>query len=475
VVRRSLLPPGALPGATIVFLLAGLGPNVFLAATALIVLLIGLALLWRPGESPVLLFLFAFPWLQASILIFHANWYGVTVAELSTVSGDLETAILLSLAGLLTVAIGIRLGAGAWRWQDAAEASMQARAVVFDRWLRPYLVAWAVSFTALAFAWVVPSLSQPMLALASLKWAFYFMLAYKAFLGAQRDRSVLALVFLVELASAIGGYFSDFKTVFLVTTFAAVAAGVRFSPRGLLGLGALTALLFTFAVLWTAIKGEYRTFLSGGVAEQIVTVDYPTRLSKVVELIGELDQEKLILGVDQLMRRLTYVEFFGVVLTYVPSQMAHENGALFWDAVSRPFLPRLFFPDKEIIDDSVRTNLYTGGLAGNSEGTSISLGYVAESYIDFGPLGMFPALFVIGLLFGRIYRGLLHWSASRGLLGMALATGILTGAAALETSFTKAFGGIAVALLVAVLLAGLVVPRWAPWLKAERLAVDRAP
>jgi hypothetical protein len=228
-------------------------------------------------------------------------------------------------------------------------------------------------------------------------------------------------------------------------------------------------------VLWTAIKGEYRTFVSGGVAAQIVTVDYPARLGKVVELVGELDHEKVLLAVDQLLRRLTYVEFFGVVLTYVPSQMPHENGALSWDAVSRPFMPRLLFPDKEIIDDLVRTNFYTGGVIGISEGTSISLGYVAESYIDFGPFGMFPALFLIGLLFGGIYRGLLRWTASRGLLGMGLATGVLTGAAALEISFTKAFGGIVVALLVAVLLAGLVLPHWAPWLRAQRLTADRHP
>jgi hypothetical protein len=423
----------------------------------------------------VLLFLFALPGLQASVAIFHANWLGLTVAELSPFTGDLQTATLLSLAGLLAVAVGMRLGAGAWRWQDSAEAGMQARIIGFDRWLRLYLVAWAASSAALTFAWVVPGLSQPMLALASLKWAFYFLLAYQALIGTRRERSVLALVFLIELGSAIGGYFADFKTVFFVTIFAVVAAGIRFSPRALLGLGVLAALLFAVAVLWTAIKGEYRTYVSGGVAEQIVTVDYPTRLSKVVDLVGQLDQEKLIQSVDQLLRRLTYVDFFAVVLTYVPSQMPHEHGALFWDAVSRPFMPRLFFPDKEVIDDSVRSNLYTGGVAAISEGTSISLGYVAESYIDFGAVGMFPALFLIGLLFGGIYRGLLRWTASRGLLGMGLASGVLTGAAPLETSFTKAFGGIAVALLVAVLLAGLVLPRWAPWLRAGRPRVDRHP
>jgi hypothetical protein len=415
----------------------------------------------------VLLFLFAFPWLQASVAIFHANWLGVGVAELPSFISEMQTAILLSLGGLLTVAVGIRLGAGAWRWQDGAEAGAQAYAVGFDRWLRLYLVAWAVSFTALACAWVIPGLTQPLLALASLKWAFYFMMGYRAFLGGRREKGILAIIFLVELGSAIGAFFADFKTVFLVTIFAAVAAGVRLSTRAVLGLGAFTAILFTLAILWTAIKGEYRAFVSGGEAVQVVTVDYPTRLAKVVQLIGELDNEKLLSAADQLLRRVGYAEYFGVVLTYVPAQLPHENGAIFWDAASRPFMPRLFFPDKEIIDDSVRTHLYTGGLVGSSEATSFSLGYVAESYIDFGFVGMFPALFLIGLLFGGIYRVLLRWSASRGLLGMALATSVLTSAAALETSFTKWFGSVMVGLLVAWLLARFVLPTLAPWLRRQ--------
>ena len=86
-----------------------------------------------------------------------------------------------------------------------------------------------------------------------------------------------------------------------------------------------------------------------------------------------------------MLDRLSYVDFFAVVLETVPSQLPHENGALWLDAITRPFMPRLFFPSKTVIDDSERTNYYTGlGVAGAEEGTSISLGYVAESYIDFG-------------------------------------------------------------------------------------------
>ena len=131
------------------------------------------------------------------------------------------------------------------------------------------------------------------------------------------------------------------------------------------------------------------------------------------------------------------MEFFGVVLVNVPASLPHTLGAILWDAIIRPFMPRLLFVDKDEIDDTARTNFYTGGLAGSSEGTSISLGYIAEAYIDFGAFGMFAALAAIGVFYGAIYRALLRWRASRGLLGMAMATAVLTSAAPWRTASPK--------------------------------------
>jgi hypothetical protein len=168
---------------------------------------------------------------------------------------------------------------------------------------------------------------------------------------------------------------------------------------------------------------------------------------------------------DQFLRRLSY----GVLQrrwstpAYLPLA-----GAIFWDAVIRPFMPRLLFVDKDEIDDTARTNFYTGGLAGSSEGTSISLGYIAEAYIDFGALGMFGALMAIGLLYGLVYRILSRWHRSRGLLGVGMATAVLVSVGALENSFTKVFGGVIVTLLVALVAVMLIVPLWAPWLRPGR-------
>jgi len=466
--RAMLLPPAALPVALAIAFIGGAGPNLLLALLSIAVLIVGCMLLWRPGESPILLFTFAFPWLQGSIAIFHANWLGIDIGDHAPFPGDMYAAVVMSLAGLLALAVGIRLGAGPWRVEDSSALREMALSQPMRRWFRLYAMAWAVSFVALSFAWVLPGLTQPALALAALRWAFFFMLAFAYFVHGRGRGRLFPIVFLIELATALGGYFSDFKAVFFITFFAILASGVRISARALLGSGVLAAGAVALGIVWTAVKGEYRVFVSGGQAAQIVTVDYATRLAKLYELVVNLDVDALMSAVDQLLRRLTYVEFFSVVLVNVPAHLPHTLGAILWDAVIRPFMPRLLFVDKDEIDDTVRTNFYTGGLAGSSEGTSISLGYFAEAYIDFGTFGMLAALAAIGLFYGAIYRTLLRWRASRGLLGMAMATAVLTSVGPMENSFTKVFGGVIVSLLVAWVMILFIVPRWAPWLVAER-------
>jgi hypothetical protein len=466
--RGLLLPPATLPIVVAIFLVGGIGPNLLLALLSVAVLVVGCMLLWRPGESPILLFIFVFPWLQASTGIFHANWLGIDIGDYPVFSGEMHAAVAMSLAALLALAVGMRLGAGPRRAADLPGLHQMASSQPMQRWFKLYAVAWVISFLALSFAWVMPGLSQPMLALANLRWAFFFMLAVAHFAGGRDRGRLFPLVFLFELATAVGGYFSDFKTVFFITLFAALASGLRLSSRTLLGSVVLAILVVVLSIAWTAIKGEFRIFVTGGKAEQIVTGDYMTRLFKLYELVANLDLEALMSAVDQFLRRLSYVEFFGVVLVNVPASLPHTLGAILWDAVIRPFMPRLLFVDKDEIDDTGRTNFYTGGLAGSSEGTSISLGYIAEAYIDFGAIGMFAALAAIGVFYGAIYRALLRWRASRGLLGMAMATAVLASAAPMENSFTKLFGGIIVSLLIASVMILFIVPRWAPWLLAGR-------
>jgi hypothetical protein len=222
----------------------------------------------------------------------------------------------------------------------------------------------------------------------------------------------------------------------------------------------IAAMALGLAVIWTAIKSDYRNYVNDGERTQTVNVGYVEQMQKLGELTLELEADDLAFGVENLFQRLSYVEFFGYTIERVPAQLQYENGAILWDAATRPFMPRILFPEKTAINDSDRTNLYTGlNMAGAEDGTSISLGWIAELYIDFGAWGMMLAAMLIGVLYGAIYRFLTSWSKSQGLLGFATATVVLFGAVYLESSITKVIGGIVVSLLAVLVINYVLGPR----------------
>ena len=213
------------------------------------------------------------------------------------------------------------------------------------------------------------------------------------------------VAFAFELLSSLGGYFSSFQTVFVYTFIAAVGAKVRFKPFQIASLIGLIAAAILLASVWSAIKPAYRLYVNNNTGQQIVTVNWYDAVGKLTDLAFDLDQDDLLHGADTLMRRLTYVEFFGSTLNHVPYKEQHTNGELWLTAVVHPFTPRLFFPNKPITDSSAITNKYSGQrVAGWESGTQVSIGYFGESYIDFGLLGMFFPLAIYGAIAGAVYR-----------------------------------------------------------------------
>lgn len=466
-VRVAVNPKVLGATALLVIALASFGPNTALAVYAGIVLMLSVMLLWRPGESQVMLFIVIYQWFQASIKLIHANALDRALFRMADYGGDVETSTLLSLTGLLTLALGMRLGAGRSdrRIVDWMRDRAEQHSVAY--WFRLYLVVVAIAAVASVLARLVPSLSQPLLALASMKWAFYFMLTYATFIAPAIKRQPWLIAFAVELILGIGGYFSDFKTVLFVSMLAIAAVGVRFTLARIMVLSGLAALTLMLAVVWTGVKVEYRKFVSEGEQAQVVTVDYMTRMSKLVELVSDLDDRGFARAIDGGLKRMSYVDFFGNVLLQVPRRVPHTEGALWFDAAVRPLMPRAFFPTKSVIDDSARTRQFTGIRVTSAErGASISIGYLGESYIDFGKYMMMVPVFIYGLLLGGLYRWLSYLSRARGLLGMGMATAVLLSAFALETSITKVLGGLAVGALVCWLLLRFLPTRALPGLLA---------
>ncbi|MFT3722163.1 MAG: hypothetical protein QM773_01150 [Hyphomonadaceae bacterium] len=435
-----------------------------LALLSAVTLIIGVMCLWRSGETPVLVFVFFYQWLQASMAILQATLANQKINAFYPEGGDSAEATILTLVAIVALAIGMRLAAGPVRREFQSQARLQSTARPTRTWFILYVVAWILGTAGIFITRLAPAITQILNGLDALHWASFFMLAVAHFNHGRSAGWWFPAAFAFELVGSLGGYFSDFQTVFIVTFLALMMAGGNFSPTRVVGAGFVAMAALGLAVVWTAIKSDYRSYVSGGEQAQVVRVDYPERIQKLGELVGELDQKRLDQAVQDLLTRVSYVDFFGSTLVYVPTHTPHTGGSLLLDAFLRPFMPRVFFPDKLEIDDSERTRLYSGrSVAGAEEGTSISLGWVAEIYIDFGRWGMMIAAAGIGVFYGLIYRLFTHWTRSVGLLGFAVSSAVLISAAPLESSITKVIGGLVSAVIVAWAIIRFIVPRWCPW------------
>lgn len=456
-----------IPTAFVLFLAFGLGPNYQFALLACAVLIAGTFLLWRPGEAQILLFLFCFQWLQPTVAVFYANLRGMTLVEFMHDFPGIEFATTLVLLGLFFLALGIRLGAGRQLALQIVRFQDTIRRIPPTRWLWMHLVTLAVSSAALLLALAVPGLSQPLLALANFKWATFLIFTIATFARSDGPRVIWLAIFCIEFAMSLGGYFSSFKSVFLFTLIAMTAISVRLKAKQVVGGTITAAVMLTVGLYWTAIKGDYRQFVGGGSNQQVVAISQGQAVLKMVELVGEVTSDQLPQSVGRLVHRFSEIDVFSAVTVYVPSVVPHEWGTLWLDAISRPFMPRILFPNKAVIDESELTNRYSGvEYAGTEQGTQVAMGYMADSYIDFGEFGMMGIILLFGYFVGATYRWLANHAAGSGLLGAGLASATFIQLASIGISSAKLVSGIVVSLLVAGLVLNFVVPRYLRWLGA---------
>ena len=129
-------------------------------------------------------------------------------------------------------------------------------------------------------------------------------------------------------------------------------------------------------------------------------------------------------GFENLLERISYIDFLAATMERVPKVIPHEGGTRLGEAVWHVLTPRILFPDKpEPPSDTQVTAYYTNlpNAVFASANTSISIGYLGELYIDFGVAGALLAVFLMGLIFGRCYRAIRIIPARRPLSTMAYA------------------------------------------------------
>jgi hypothetical protein len=421
--------------------------NGILTSYAIITLPIVISILWVRGEPPVLAFACGMQWLQASAAVFYTDRIGTSLTQVFG-THHLETASWLSLTAVLALAAGMRLALVRRSSSRQKLIEQEAAQVSLRKICIAYVISYVIGFEINNYAWLFPGFTQLLLPLAAVKWVFVFVVAY-CVLEQERGYLLLVLMLVFEAATGLLGYFAGFKSVFFIVSVAALASPLALGVRRLLLVILAFCCLLAFGIFWSAIKMEYREYLNQGTGEQTVLVPMEDRAAKLGELADKFTWEDFDTGLDAMVLRVSYVYYFALALINVPDSVPYEGGALWGGTLKHVFMPRLLFPDKPILDDSERTRLYTGVIvSGSEQGTSIGIGYVGESYIDFGPTWMFAPILCLGVFYGFIYR-FFAIRKTRILLGSAVASAILVfGAYTIETSNIKLVGGNLVAVLV---------------------------
>lgn len=376
--------------------------NPFLSLASLLTLVTVVNLLWRKNIPNVILFLGLFHWVQISSAIFLGNFTGEYVDDYFFTENQ-DTAIYLSLLGLVFMTLIFSAWLNKFRHITPKFIYDASTRISFRKIIIVYLLFFAFHGVLRRFSWSVPGLTQLLFALADLRWSFFVIICWHVLIN-KSNYKTLAFFSIMEFVSGLGGYFSSFKIVLIYL----IIVGLSFFPKVrfkyVIVIFPIIFTLFQLMTSWTAIKYNYRIYVRQGADAQAVTVDRGDALFKMMELYGSLSKSDKDRAVTSTFERASYTYYFAKTIDRIPTLIPFENGKLWLSSLQFNLLPRIFFPDKPSLDASAKTNKYAGfNHRTASEGVSISLGYFTDSYIDFGPMGMYFPIGLIAFFIGFLF------------------------------------------------------------------------
>ncbi len=366
-------------------------PNFLISVPICIYPIFAYRLFWVDHQPNILFWGMMLQWIPASLQLLYCNVFGITLAEkvkeFQIYARNMEWATWLNIIGVYAFSLGMYLAIRGLR-----NIRVPKQSLLYDprRIMILYLSLSIGIYLSQGLIWIFAGLSQFIYILFYLKWGFFLITFYIIHKRAPFLRIYFYGLTAFELVLGLSSFFAG--QVIITALFLGLAI-VHLQPR--LSFRATTMLIVVavvlghYLVLWSAVKREYREYVSQGSVSQMVLVSPEEARLKLFELMGEVDQVKYREGIETLVNRLGYIQFFSACLDYVPRVVPHQYGEVYLAAVQHYLVPRFLNPDKEVLDDSKHTSRYTGiQLSGLKEGSSFSLGYIADAYVDFGPLFM---------------------------------------------------------------------------------------
>ncbi|MCK7590223.1 hypothetical protein M0G43_06540 [Subsaxibacter sp. CAU 1640] len=383
------------------------GPHFLATALSLIPMILIILLFFKMG-NPIFITIFlalVFQWFQINIKIVNGNLFNIPIDEQFSFYQYVDflyLANILSNIGLCFFSIGIYWPL-AKKFKDFNVINLLDESYSTRRILRSYIL-FSIGISVLfVLKGVIPGLNSIVVAFVKLKWGLLLItLVYSLIYGEKRQ--LLYLVVGIEILLGFTGYFSAFKDFIIIIVLAILTIRVELGTKALIRFSFISVLLLGFGLMWTAIKIDFREYLSGGTETQTVVVSKTDAINKFFDEISGVSFEDMSLASDALLDRISYIEFFSIVLKVVPEYIPHQNGEIIEESVSFYLKPRIFFPNKPVIDDSDHTNKFTTLELADDGKASHSIGFMTDAYIDFGPFGMMGLLLILGSVFGWSMR-----------------------------------------------------------------------
>lgn len=252
-----IVSPVTLSIALVVVLVAVSGSsNLELWAACLIALP---AMIWLAGGSnavPVLLFILGLCWFQIVADVIVADLEGRTISD--DFAGYNAQAIVFSLCAMLAMALGMRCGKLFYRrvfiyasQRKMATTVANNRPIELNRVLISYVISIAAVSALQVVATHIPNLTQPILSFSLIKFTVIYLLATTV-MDTQRGYMWLALVALIELATGMTGYFSNYKEPIFVILIAFATVRPKLNARILVLLAASVAAILYISVVWSS-------------------------------------------------------------------------------------------------------------------------------------------------------------------------------------------------------------------------------
>ncbi|MGN6343330.1 MAG: hypothetical protein ACTHML_20290 [Ginsengibacter sp.] len=387
-----------------------------------------------PYKPSVFTIVFLYHFIQVSAWVWMVNYMGVDINFKSPHSG---LAVMLAYLGLIVL-----LGPVIYFNDKIPAVNFSTLKKHADKLsIQKTFIAYVIAFFSLnalgAAAFSFSGLSQIIISLVNVKWFFFLLFGFQVVIKRKMVREFVIFVG-VEFALGFFSFFSDFKTVFFFLACLLLTFLVKVSLKQL--VLAVVAVIFAafMGITWTAIKGEYRTFLNQGSKTQTVQVSQGAAFDKLVELT---EQEKDTSASISFFDRLQYTWHIAKAMDHVPSVVPYQNGNNWLESISFALTPRYFNPDKPKYEASIKATKYTGiSYLGARSGVSFSLGYFADGYVDFGYFGMFIPLFFLGLVYGIVYYYFLRHSSSNFIFNYAVVGALFMEFNALEMDSTYLTG-----------------------------------